>query len=466
MLISNKQKGAFLAAIALLCVCGAPVEAKRSKKNAQKAAHALRCQSSDECQMNAQHFALYSSVKRALDSEFDVNGKELVGVLRAVDVLRRRHERAPTDERFAQPTRNGSDALVTALLADQRLRSAMNTFQSDDGRALLDLYKSSMNGGRGQSLSCSHMRLDDIERAARKLDASAELTAAFARVHKRFVRKSAKKCLKRACNSIDESMSKLDSVLGKQQTQPSYNAQNSALATRLPLMSVSSASSDQDTDQITTTTTTDSSIPTTTTTLATPSKQETTDSSYEREFEREEHEFCRFIKRQNSSAPSECRVSGDEMNEISLINVGAGDSIANELLIAYYNNFVRTTPPDASSPSQSDLDATRRIVLARSCRPMRALLDYNLAALKWYRKQDLIEEQRLASRTFWCPSLSYWLQVDRLCNELESTMAAPTTTSTPTQAPTTESATDKAATNKPDLDSLAYEIALARAARR
>lgn len=377
------------------------VEARRSKPQS-----IVKCQL-DECLLKQQHFALYSFVKRHIDNEFDLNGREIVPFLKSIDILKGRFNNQNESQ---SPKLNGTN-LVRELLSDEKLVSALKVFNSDDGRALISFYRASING-KSQNLACSQSRIEDLELATSKFEKNKLLEFVFANIHKNYLKKSAKKCLKHSCTSIETSMVKLDSVLGKYQT--SVVDDNQIIG-----------SGDINDNQL----------------QDIDSNNNTFGASQKREFESEELELCKFFRKTNES---DCEISGRELSEISFVNSKIDESSTNkfssigllkDFLRNYYINsknvdlVVPTPVVDGTTPQDSErsleqveknsLDAAARSIMGQ-CRAISPLLDYNLVAIKWYRKQNLIDEQKLNSRTFWCPSLSYWLQVDRLCKDLES----------------------------------------------
>lgn len=323
----------------------------------------------EECQLPKEHYEIYSLVKDSLESGFDVNVKDLIPLLRSVEVLKRRY---PT--RTANSSVEGK--LVEALLQNETLNDAISIFNSDQGRALINLYKST-SSGRSQNLVCSQWQLDELLRAAKILDSSAELSGVFAKIHKNYIKKSAKKCLKHACNSIDTSMSQLDSVLRRSKRRSmrdTYTEDELSLSNFI-----------EDSDQ--SVASTESSM------------QSTPLSSSRREFEAKELELCRFFSRSNET---ECRLSGKQMSPINLI--GSNNTL---------NDYLKSYSNQDRDPSESAK------LIQEQCSAMRPLLDYNLAAFKWYNEKNFIDQQKLEMRLVWCPNLHYWMQIDRLCNELD-----------------------------------------------
>lgn len=343
------------------------IEAKRSKSTILP-----KCRL-EECQLTTQHYILYSTISRAIENNFDLNGKEILPLLRSVEILKRRFK--------GSDNLNGT-ASVQTLLANESLNDALKVFNSDLGRALIDFYRSSING-RSQNLACSQQRIDSLERASGKLESDKQFALVFDKVHRNFLKKSAKKCLKHSCTALDISMSQLDSALGKSQViEDDPNSVESGLSNSLDA----------------------------------PGKR--------REFEDEELKLCSFFMKSNDS---NCETSARYLSEINLLSkkkeeftvtITSDHSVLNDYLKLYYLNNLKTTDNSKGSEEQVELDEAGRIIL-KQCRAIRGLLDYNLEGLKWYRKQGLIDDEKLTTRSLWCPGLGYWLQVDRLCNELE-----------------------------------------------
>lgn len=365
------------------------VEAKKSKSVSP-----VKCQL-DECQLSEPRFALYSTVKRALESDFDLTGKEVLPLLRSFEILRRRFGGQDVSQ-------NGTKS-IRDLLNNENLKEAIKVFESDDGRALINIYRSSVNG-KSQNMACSDWRLKDLEFAITKLESNQNLSKYFSKIHRNFARKSAKKCLKHSCTSIDAQMSRLDSAKQQLSVYADLNDQSENSN------KVEEVSSPQDSKP-----------------------QEIV--KFEREFDAEELELCRFLRKTNES---NCDLSGRLMEEISFARAsnlkeedalnGSSSSTLNDYLDAYYVNRIKlvnnhnSTSTTAGSERSEGRDEAGNAILAQ-CKPIRPLLDYSLATLKWYRKQGLIEGQKLATRTFWCPSLSYWLEMDRICAELRAALA-------------------------------------------
>lgn len=349
-----KIAATLISAILLVCIFD-KIESKRNKSSVVKP-----CQL-EECKLSPQHYALYSSIKTAMESNFDISGKEILPLLNSIEILDRRFNRAE----LTAPL-NGSE-VVKSLLSNEKIVKLMLVLQSDQGRDLIEIYRSSVNG-KDQNLACGKFRVENLERLSKKLESDEKLGVIFKKIHQNYLKKSAKKCLKCSCNSIDVNMSQVDSVLKKNRAAQLADV--------------------------------------------------TTDDNYSklldrREFQSEELELCRFFKKSNKT---DCELSGAEMKEFNISNTQnethkIGEQLA-DLLKTYYLH-----KSNSSYSEENEKDASRMILA--QCRPMRPLLDFHLAAIKWYRAQNLIEDHKLSSRTLWCPNLSYWLQVDRVCAELE-----------------------------------------------
>lgn len=354
------------------------VESRRHKI----APYATKCQA-EECQLRPTHLALYSYIKKVLNDNFDIGGKEILPLLKSIETLKKRFE---LDQINANSNLNGTN-VVRALLSNETLVQAVKIFNSPEGRSMTDFYRSSVNG-RDQILSCSQYRVEEIERFAKKLDDNKQLNWLFSKIHQNFVKKSAKKCLKCSCNSIDLSMSRLDSTLSKQ--KPSSNSYNQLFG---------ESSDDNGTNSL-------SSV----------------ENINRREFEQEELRLCQFFKQTNET---DCIITGRELNEIELIN----NRTFLETSLKSYNQNVLLKENITSLANESitvNLELARESV-DQQCKQIKSLLDYNLYALKWYKHEGLIGGEKLNSRTFWCPSLYYWLQIDRLCEELGKTAQTTTT---------------------------------------
>lgn len=357
--LANKKLIFALLLLTILSISFSHIQAKKHKHRQARS----RCQQ-DECLLKPAHYAIYANLKQALDSKFDLSGKDLVPFIRSVQVLKLRYQDEP---------KSNASRVIRALLDDEALQSAMKVFASDDGRALIDIYRSSVNGKR-QNLACSEFRIDEIERATAKLEADERLANVFAKVHRNFVKKSAKKCLKHSCNTIDASMSRLDFVLGKRQSSHYYDDYDKLAEINQTDLMASSNEIER------------------------------------REFDRQELELCKFFKKTNET---DCILKGSEMKEINLLPAKVIDSNGtdkmnpvDEYIKAYQANHDQENPGLVGEHILSQ------------CHTMHGILDLNLAALKWYHRQNFIEDQKMSVRTFWCPGLSYWLQVDRLCDEL------------------------------------------------
>lgn len=355
-LATRLASGLLLLAVLLACLTSF-TDAKKSKLRQAKS----KCHQ-DECNLSPTQFALYSNLKSALDSQFDISGKDLVPLLRSIQILKLRFESSSNATR-----------LVRDLLSNKTLESAIEVFESEDGKSLTDVYRQSVNGRR-QNLACSKYRIDEIERATAKLEANAKLAAVFTKIHKNFVRKSAKKCLKHSCTSVDTSMSRLDSVLGKRLNPLSRPHDD------IDILAAGSESESL---------------------IQAPTNQA-------REFEAQETELCKFLKKTNES---NCQITGTEMAEIKLILEQSGTNETRKNPVEEYMNAYEINNPKVDGQS------TGQHIL-QQCSTFRGILGLNLAAIKWYQRHNLIEDQKMSVRTFWCPGLAYWLQIDRLCEEL------------------------------------------------
>lgn len=386
---TNKKmiKSLLVLATILLVGVGSRPEVEAKKQHSKSSSSSSKCQDK-ECELSGQHFALYSNVRRALNSEFNLNGKEIVPMLRSVEVLRKRFDVVAAGDQIRRL--NGSE-LVLELLNNNTLKEAMKVFNSDEGRELVTFYRASVNG-RGQNLACSQMRIDDLKRVTARVESSWEFHTVFAKINKNYLKKSAKKCLKHSCTSVELAMTKLGSILpgsGKQQQQQRNKQQ--------PLEESNSILTDN-LDQ-----------------------QEPINAAHEkqpaREFEAEELELCKFFKRTNAT---DCKISGTELGNLSFLagavaatTDSANDSNLEDHLKQYAANNMQ---------QQQSLEEAGKQILAQ-CTTMLPLLEYNLSPIKWYRERGLIDDQKLASRAFWCKGLSYWLQMDRLCGELSPLLA-------------------------------------------
>lgn len=349
--------------ISLLVVCLLAINIVQARKSRLP----VKCHQ-DECQLKVAHFALYSNLKQAIESDFDIQGKEIVALVRSVEVLRKRFDNDLSNL-------NGTK-LIKTLLADEKLVEATKVFNSDEGRALINLYASSVNG-HGKNLACSQWRIDEIELASTKLKNNVLFASIFSKIHRNFVKRSGKKCLKHACNSVDENMSQIDSVLSKSARRSSSSS--GSQVTRDQLMDQLNKVDDDN---------------------GTVEAPEPPMDDFEREFAQEELELCRFFGRTNET---NCQTSGRLLSQIRLNSTNFDD---------YFNDYKLSKTDDVSSAG----------ILA-NCQAIQPLLTLNLAGLRWYAKNDIIEERKLSSRTFWCPSLSYWLEMDRLCTDLNQILA-------------------------------------------
>lgn len=351
--------------------------------------------------MKPEHFRVYSTVKQALDQDFSIKGKNLIPLIRSVEVLTRRFASPSGANKQNQAITgiNGTE-LVLKLLANQKLRQAMEVFNSDEGRQLINLYKSSINGNQ-QNLACSKWRVGEIEFAARKLDQDERLARVFANIHKNFVERSAKKCLKSSCSSVDDNMNRLDSILRKSSRRKGF------LVHSLPFETTGGNSSGTSEESSTNSISEEALI------------AQIVDEPAS-EFQAEELELCRFFKRTNAT---NCQASGNELSEISFVK--SSKQTINETS----SNAEPSRPSSNLDEYLADYQANRKRELARDgngatevlaqCGSIKPNLDYHLFGLRWYQRQGLISEEKLRARTFWCPSLTYWFELDRLCNELK-----------------------------------------------
>lgn len=372
----------------------------------------LKCQG-DECQMKPDHFRLYSTVKRAVDRNFNVKCKDLVSVIRSVEILERRFEwpnqrqdnRKPTG---GQQPLNGTE-LVLRLLASDKLREAMKVFNSDEGIQLVSLYKSSINGNQ-QNLACSKWRVAEIEAAARKLEQNERLAKVFANVHKNFVERSARKCLKSSCSSIDDNMNRLDSVVRRASRRKGFLAHDEPTFLFEPSSTSAAAATPASIGQ------------------SSPARTEETnaidealiaqlDNEPASEFHLEELELCKFFKRTNSS---QCQASGSELNELSFAPQNA--TTATTTAAGPAQNLAAHLAAFQENRSRRGEETPTEQVL-RQCGAIKPTLDYHLFGLRWFQRQNLISAERVRTRTFWCPSLTYWFEIDRLCDELKRALS-------------------------------------------
>lgn len=328
----------------------------------------VKCEG-DECNLKAQHFVLYSNIKQALKSNFDIKARHIYPLMNSVELLKRRYD-------GSDASLNNSSRLVRDLLVHKDLEKAVNIFQSDAGRSLIDLYRTPVNGNE-QNLACNKLRIEDIERAAKQLESNADLAAVFTNIHRNFVQKSASKCAKKACLSMDTSMSRIDYMLMRERTRSHWRSHARHFGPRF---------SAQQQDQ-------QSNIP-----------------FDEHEFGAQEQKLCQFFKRTNESS---CEISAPELAQIQF----TGPKKQNPS--AFVDSQTRAGG-EAKSELERETAATQQAVqlLVNECRPMRSLLDYNLMALKWYNKRGLTDINRLDAHS--CPRLNYWLQIDRICTELDS----------------------------------------------
>lgn len=356
----------------------------------------------DQCKLAPAHFTLYSLLKRAIDFGFDVSGKQAVEVMRAAEVLSRRFDTPASGDLAGKQ-------LVLELLNDKILRKGLEVMNSDAGSELLDIYRMS-TGGRKSYLACSQRRIEDIERAERKLQANATVKQVLSKVHHNFVRKSAKKCMKYMCTSIGNSMSSIDSFV--------------------KLAESSDETKENETE---------------------PSTQQ------EAEFTTQERALCLFF-RNSSDTSSSCEAPADVLNEVRLVSSESEKSDKGitpvAQLLETYASVLATTSNSSLSIEAAEADVRKQ------CSSIKTLLDYNLAPIKWYRSKHLFARRKFESRVFWCPMLAYWLEIDRLCTELDkATLKKPEATEESTTIASGRAPVGGAETLAPTPDAhLHYEI--------
>lgn len=367
-------RGAQVIGLALICNIINPVEPKRSRTSPSSfvtiSNQSALC-SGEECSMDLSHFYLYYNIKRTIESEFDIKGKELIPIRRSMEVLMKRFK--PEEAQGLKGSK-----LVRSLIGSEPFVDAMDVFDSADGGYLVDLYKSSISG-KHKDIACSEVRAAELEKASALIEKNSKLASVFSKVHNYYVKKSARKCLKSSCTVIGNSMTKIESVLDHDCN--SY-VDNLAFGTDKLL-------------------TNESSSP-----------------KLRREFEGELLELCRFFQKTNSST---CVGSVSKLREINLDLTPSGamnDTLLEQLLTSYTGiNAGSSTLKDEEINSMNGAKAN----VYGSCQRVTGLLNLNLAGLKWYRNRDLISEQDLADRLAsgsQCQSLSYWMQIDQLCAKL------------------------------------------------
>lgn len=365
-------------------------QARHHHRAGKKSDALTRTCQGDECAMKAEHYALYSTIKSALETNFDIRGKDLYPFINSVELLKLRYDGIDADL-----LANNGSRLIREMLVSNELRRAMKIIQSPSGRSLADLYRTPTNG-KEQNLACNKLRIDDIERASKMLEMDKELKSVFENIHRNFVRKSAKKCLKKACTSVDDSMSRLDSMVNRRHHHHYHGHHNNRHS-----LSSESSSLDDIGDR----------NPRLSDPTSASSTADSTSSESGREFSKQELELCNFFKRTNQS---DCVISGSELSEISVIKA----TQLNELLASYANNKSNSATTSIDSSSASTKPGLKNIL--EQCEPMRGVMEHNLAAFKWYNKNELFSKQKFNARTGNCPRLSYWVQLDRLCAEIES----------------------------------------------
>jgi len=332
----------------------------------------------NECFLSKSHFNLYRVVKSALDSGFDISGKDIIPLLRSVHILRRRFEIA-----------GGGDidgaSRVRFLLANETLINAVTIFESNDGRELTNLYKSSTNE-RDQNLACSLIRIQDIERASARITYSPRLEWLFSKIHENFKRKSANRCARVSCKSVDYSMSKLDSVLRRSQLPEEERTRLEGENGNDTAVSIEKSRNNRD-----------------------------------REFHFEELELCKFFKKTEDPG---CEITAEELSQIHLFRQETDAPNDNQPTLQDIDEFLRSyrpSKPRAVTPATEDTwdDGPRQAIIS-ACRPILSLLDYHLAGVKWYQEQNLFGKKSGIWRAPMCSSLNYWLQIDRLCREINA----------------------------------------------
>lgn len=349
-----------------------------------------RCQE-DECELSPSHFVLYSRLKQANESQFDVEGKELPDLIESWNILKARFQ---PDFNASTSTLNGT-ALIRSLLNDRYLVEALRLLDTSAGRQAVNVYGRSMSRKK-RGLVCSRQGVEDL----RYVTQDSALNYILAKVHKRTLKKSAKKCLKYWCSSLDVSMSKLDSILrfGQRETRFKEDAEDNQV--------------DVDDSK-----------------EARNQTSQPVNSSKRREFESEEIELCRFFKKTNETG--DCILTGNDLSQVHLIepcndqssdrtkcNITLSPLFA-DYLDSYYNNSVAYHDIDKERSNQESSGRLRAArVISSQCNPLSRMLDNHLAGFRWLLNERAIEDQQLTTRLLLCPSFSYWYQVDRLCNEL------------------------------------------------
>jgi len=381
---------------------------------AKKSSIAVQCETKSECEMRDNHFAMYSTIRENLRDDFqNMQGKDLIPFIRSTELLRKRFEEGQQGQ---QRRLNGSEA-VLELLKDEKLAKIMDVLQSKDGKQLVDLYKSSING-QEQNLACSKWRISEIEAAAEKLKSSTLLNEVFSNIHKNFVERSARKCLKTSCRTINENMNNLDSVLRNRRRKTKITLGGSG---HRSAAGVAAEFTRQEAS-------TEPGI------IDGPARYE----QPKGEFHDEELELCRFFKRTNST---NCQISGKELSSIDLSNDSNGtkpepisavnNSLENSMaknedknrgrkklddLLADYEQSLRQSGTELEGASAAEM-------ISNKCSSIRPVLAYHLFGLRWYTEHKSIQSDKLLSRAMWCPSLNYWIEIDRLCGEIQTALS-------------------------------------------
>lgn len=365
----------------------------------------IKCQGK-ECELSAPHFALYSTVKRALDGGFDLSGKEIVPLLRSIGILQKRFQHGKTRTR-TQPL-NGND-LIRDLLNNRTLNDALEAFNSDEGRGLISFYRASISG-RGQNLACSNQRAEDLRRAANRIR-NPTFMAAFGKIHENYSRKSAKKCLKQACTSIDLAMTRLDSVVLSQKSPYSTGGRRKSAHHHHHHSSES-----LETNSINVNDNNNNLVDSPVASSIDQQQAGAVNSTTTREFQPEELALCKFFKKTNEE---NCTISGAEMSNLTFImkteppidHPIEGETLGEHLKIYSQKNM----------PAQATLEEALGEVYGQ-CETLEPMLTYNLDGIEFYLFNNLITQEQLDSRAFWCKGLAYWVEMDRLCGNIRYRM--------------------------------------------
>lgn len=307
---------------------------------------ALKCRD-EECEIPEEHFSLYSRAKQAFDSEFDFkNGKEIIAFSNAIRILYQRYDNA--DDFDSLP---GSKVIRDRILARPDFQRALLILSSDEGRSLIDLYRVKLNDKKYNS-SCSSARIARIKRGENLFKENSDLKWMFEKLHKSFANRSALKCLKYSCSSVNTAMT-------------SINPESTKWSTDSPIMN-----------------------------------------SIDREFKKQELALCQFITGTNDSM---CRIEASELAQFKVEN-----STQIEALLAAY---VRNRAEISVGNQNLSVDKSKQTLLSQ-CRTMEKSLDEALFGLKWFSQQHILSDQQVETRRYWCPELSYWIEVDRICKQL------------------------------------------------